>query len=119
MQEHARDSFENLLFSLCRFHALTGRYPERLVIVSYEFKHERFASIHAKAVRWPTTKLDFLGTPALSSAALQVSPYIALGSSYKHTSGLTTPLRTVSRDGAHMVWVACAGRGKDCSRLQA
>ncbi len=27
-QEHARDSFENVLFSLCRFHELTGHYPE-------------------------------------------------------------------------------------------
>ena len=71
-QEHARDSFENLLFSLCRFHALTGAYPKKLLIVSYEFKHERFASLHAKAVRWPTSRLDFLGTPALTAAAIEV-----------------------------------------------
>ena len=71
-QEHARDSFENLLFSLCRFHALTGSYPEKLLIVSYEFKHERFASLHTKAVRWPTLRLSFLGTPALTSAAIEV-----------------------------------------------
>lgn len=73
LQEHARDSFENLLFSLCRFHALTGHYPERLLLVSYEFKHERFAGLHAKALRWPTTRLDFLGTPALTPAALEVN----------------------------------------------
>ena len=72
LQEHARDSFENLLFSLCRFHSLTGRYPERLLLVSYEFKHERFASLHAKALRWPPTRLEFLGTPALTPAALEV-----------------------------------------------
>jgi len=71
-QEHARDSFENLLFSLCRFHALTGAYPQRLLIVSYEFKHQRFASLHARAVRWPTAQLSFLGTPALTSAAIEV-----------------------------------------------
>ena len=64
---------ENLLFSVCRFHALTGRYPERLLLVSYEFKHERFASLHARALRWPHARLDFLGTPALSPAALEVT----------------------------------------------
>jgi hypothetical protein len=26
-EEHARDSFENLLFSVCRFRELTGTYP--------------------------------------------------------------------------------------------
>ena len=71
-QEHARDSFENLLFSICRFHALTGAYPEKLLIVSYEFKHQRFASLHARAVRWPDAQLSFLGTPALTSAAIEV-----------------------------------------------
>ena len=71
-QEHARDSFENLLFSLCRFHGLTGAYPEKLLIVSYEFKHQRFASLHAKAVRWPAAQLSFLGTPALTSSAIEV-----------------------------------------------
>ncbi|KAI4337925.1 hypothetical protein L6164_016287 [Bauhinia variegata] len=27
-EEHARDSFENLLFSICRFRELTGSYPK-------------------------------------------------------------------------------------------
>ena len=29
----ARDSYENFLFSLCRFREITGKYPERVVIV--------------------------------------------------------------------------------------
>lgn len=32
-QDRARDSFENLLFGLCRFFELTGRFPEFIVVV--------------------------------------------------------------------------------------
>ncbi|GER38765.1 polyketide cyclase/dehydrase and lipid transportsuperfamily protein, partial [Striga asiatica] len=31
-EEHARDSFENLLFSLCRFRELTGAYPQNITV---------------------------------------------------------------------------------------
>ena len=31
-EDRARDSFENLLFGLCRFFELTGRYPEFVVV---------------------------------------------------------------------------------------
>ena len=40
-EEFARDSFENLLFSLCRHRELTGGYPQRLTVVSLPFKRER------------------------------------------------------------------------------
>ncbi|GJN02881.1 hypothetical protein PR202_ga20271 [Eleusine coracana subsp. coracana] len=40
-EEHARDSFENLLFSVCRFRELTGQYPQNITVVSYDFKEER------------------------------------------------------------------------------
>lgn len=33
-EEHARDSFENLLFSVCRFRELTGRYPSNITVSS-------------------------------------------------------------------------------------
>ena len=32
MQEHARDSYENLLFSICRFREVTGRYPQTIAV---------------------------------------------------------------------------------------
>ncbi len=51
-EEHSRDSLENLVFSLCRFYELTGRYPEQLTIVSYDFKEERFLDAHAAALGW-------------------------------------------------------------------
>lgn len=31
-EEHARDSFENLLFSICRFRELTGHYPVNITV---------------------------------------------------------------------------------------
>ncbi|KAL6527508.1 hypothetical protein OROGR_016598 [Orobanche gracilis] len=40
-EEHARDSFENLLFSLCRFRELTGTYPHNITIPHRNSKLER------------------------------------------------------------------------------
>lgn len=34
-EEHARDSFENLLFSVCRFRELTGSYPQNITVCSF------------------------------------------------------------------------------------
>jgi hypothetical protein len=31
-EEHARDSFENLLFSICRFFELTGHFPHNITV---------------------------------------------------------------------------------------
>ena len=61
-QEHARDSFENLLFSLCRFHEITGRYPARITAVSYTLKQKRFEQLHRAAVRFPAAAFSFIGT---------------------------------------------------------
>jgi hypothetical protein len=71
-QDRARDSFENLLFSLCRFYELTGRYPDSLTLVGYEFKRRRFSQLHRAALRLPQEAFRYEGTPALNSAALQV-----------------------------------------------
>jgi hypothetical protein len=68
-EDHARDSFENLLFGLCRFYELTGHYPASVVVVSYEFKRERFTELHRAALRWPVHRFDYVGTPALTEGA--------------------------------------------------
>ncbi|KAG2489727.1 hypothetical protein HYH03_011834 [Edaphochlamys debaryana] len=62
-EEHARDSFENLLFSLCRFYELSGHYPETITVVSYTLKEARFRTLHRQAVRWPAEYFRFVGTP--------------------------------------------------------
>lgn len=71
-QEHARDSFENLLFSLCRFYELTGHYPDDLLVIGYDFKHERFCDLHRAALKWPDQRFRFVGTPALTASAQEV-----------------------------------------------
>ncbi|KAK5840458.1 putative C57A10.07 [Gossypium arboreum] len=67
-EEHARDSFENLLFSVCRFRELTGAYPQNITVVSYDFKEERFANLHRSAIDFPESQFFYRGTPASLTA---------------------------------------------------
>ncbi|MFS7912656.1 hypothetical protein Hanom_Chr02g00132481 [Helianthus anomalus] len=67
-EEHARDSFENLLFSVCRFRELTGSYPQNITVVGYDFKKERFVNLHRSAIRFPELRFSYLGTPAATSS---------------------------------------------------
>ena len=50
LESHARDSFENLLFALCRFREASGRYPTRVTVVSFGFKRRRFTEVRHRAV---------------------------------------------------------------------
>lgn len=59
-EEFARDSFENLLFSICRFRERTGCYPARITVVSWGFKRERFDH-HREALRFPPGRFTFVG----------------------------------------------------------
>jgi len=52
-EEFALDSFQNLLFSICRFHEVTGSYPDRVSMISFTFKQERFETLHAQALLLP------------------------------------------------------------------
>lgn len=38
VEEYATDSYENLLFSIARFHEYTGNYPELVTVVGLDFK---------------------------------------------------------------------------------
>ncbi|KAL8171935.1 hypothetical protein V2J09_023739 [Rumex salicifolius] len=95
-EEHARDSFENLLFSVCRFRELTGTYPQNLTVVSYDFKEERFANLHRSAIGFPESRFNYVGTPAsatakesskkgeaLVRAQFEKDPYGCIGSLYR------------------------------------
>ena len=48
---YARDSFENLLFALCRFRAAEGVYPDAITVMGWAFKQERF-ELHRQAIWW-------------------------------------------------------------------
>ncbi|KAM0939909.1 hypothetical protein DsansV1_C19g0158361 [Dioscorea sansibarensis] len=95
-EEHARDSFENLLFSVCRFRELTGTYPQNITVISYDFKEERFAHLHRLAIGFPESRFFFHGTPttedskeaamkgeALVRSQFEEDPYGCLGSLHR------------------------------------
>ena len=42
VEECATDSFENLAFGLSRYHQIYGKYPEKVSVVSWQFKENRF-----------------------------------------------------------------------------
>lgn len=60
-EEYARDSFENVLFSICRFHQITGRYPRRIKVISFDFKRDRFITLHRRAIRFPLHRFEYIG----------------------------------------------------------
>lgn len=61
VEEYARDSYENLAFSIARFRELTGRYPVRITVVGYEFKRARFEQLHRQAVGFDADKFEYVG----------------------------------------------------------
>ena len=56
----ARDSFENVLFGICRFVEATERIPHSVTVVSWAFKQRRFA-MHLDAIRFPANQFAFIG----------------------------------------------------------
>ncbi|KAJ2779005.1 hypothetical protein GGI15_004011 [Coemansia interrupta] len=60
-EEFARDSYENVLFSIARFHEITGNYPDRITIVGFDFKRERFLDLHRHALRYPKIRFNYVG----------------------------------------------------------
>lgn len=61
LEEYARDSFENLLFSIARFREITGHYPSRISVVGFDFKSYRFTSLHRKAIGFPESNFSYIG----------------------------------------------------------
>ncbi|KAL4809914.1 hypothetical protein BDV18DRAFT_156288 [Aspergillus unguis] len=49
-ETHATDSYQNVLFSILHFRLKTGVYPERVTVVTHEFKRARFMEYHFPAV---------------------------------------------------------------------
>ncbi|MBX7219865.1 MAG: hypothetical protein K1Y36_07955 [Blastocatellia bacterium] len=70
VEEFARDSFENLLFGICRMRECTGIWPSRVSVVGWEFKARRF-DLHRAALRFPAQHFCYHGVnnpPALEAA---------------------------------------------------
>eukprot|EP01036_Dinobryon_divergens_P029685 gene29685-38814_t len=61
LEEYARDSFENLLFSICRFREVVGSYPKSISVVGFDFKGKRFSEFHRKALGFPESNFTYIG----------------------------------------------------------
>ncbi|PVV00865.1 hypothetical protein BB560_004736 [Smittium megazygosporum] len=60
-EDFALDSYQNLLFSICRFHEITGNYPDHITVVGFDFKKRRFNDLHLKAIRYPKIRFTYVG----------------------------------------------------------
>ncbi len=59
-EEFARDSFENLLFSVCRFKQMVGSYPSKITVVGFKFKENRFSTLHREAIGFPKSRFYYV-----------------------------------------------------------
>ncbi|KAH7920695.1 hypothetical protein BV22DRAFT_1122630 [Leucogyrophana mollusca] len=60
-ENYALDSYQNIVFSIARFHEYTGRYPEKITVVGYEMKRRRFVELHRRALRFPEDRFHYIG----------------------------------------------------------
>ena len=60
-EEYARDSYENILYSICRFYEITSHYPSHITVIGFEFKAKRFNNLHRIALRIPQAMFDYVG----------------------------------------------------------
>jgi len=60
-EDYAMDSFQNIMFSICRFYEVTGRYPSSITAISWSYKKTRFEKLHRRALMYPEGQFRFLG----------------------------------------------------------
>jgi hypothetical protein len=72
-EEFATDSFTNLLYSICRFHQITGSYPRKITVVSFSFKQARFEDYHAHALHWPAELFSYVGVDPPESTGFDLA----------------------------------------------
>lgn len=58
-EEFARDTFENILFSICRYYECTGKYPEYIKSIGWGFKKNRYI-YHYKTLKFPIGKFHHI-----------------------------------------------------------
>ncbi|KAG8459418.1 hypothetical protein KFE25_013054 [Diacronema lutheri] len=120
LEEHAHDSFENVLFSLCRFRQLTGAYPRQLTVVSFGFKRRRFAQMHRAALRWPERRFAFVGIdPAEGvSQAVRDGEHLNSAALFAHDPYGCVDARLTAKRLARNPFHDMAGYPKHCPELQ-
>jgi hypothetical protein len=70
-EEFSLDSFQNLLYGICRFREVSGAYPSNIIAVGWKFKAARF-DLHRRALRFPEGRFHYEGVndPATLEANL-------------------------------------------------
>lgn len=61
VESYARDSFENVVFSICRFYEHAASYPERVTVVGHDFKRRRFVQLYAPLIGFPADAFQYIG----------------------------------------------------------
>ena len=89
MEEFATDSFENLMYSVCRFREVVGKYPRKITVVGFAFKKTRFEELHAPALRFPKDSFHYVGIDPPASTGFNVKRMVywekkASFSQFKH-----------------------------------
>jgi hypothetical protein len=59
-EEFSLDSFQNLLYGICRFREVSGVYPDNIIAVGWKFKAARF-DLHRRALRFPEARFHYEG----------------------------------------------------------
>ncbi|KAG8762646.1 hypothetical protein FRC11_008242 [Ceratobasidium sp. 423] len=72
-EDFALDSYQNLVFSVARFRERTGRYPDRITVVGFGIKKQRFEKLHARAIRWPVRAFSYVGVDVADQGDLEVA----------------------------------------------
>ena len=60
LEDFSRDSFENVLFAICRFREFAGPYPRALTVAGWGFKEARFVDCHREAVRFAEDRFRYV-----------------------------------------------------------
>lgn len=84
-EEFAKDSFENVLFSIARYFELFSSYKSltKLTIVGFEFKRQRFLELHLPALKLSSNSslvINYIGnspTPPYETGSQQFVSYFS------------------------------------------
>lgn len=66
LEEYARDSYENILYSLVTFYQKFGKFPKKVSVVGFGFKRERFLLSHL-------TTFGYYNSPMLGNSELNLN----------------------------------------------
>ncbi|CUA66832.1 putative protein C57A10,07 [Schizosaccharomyces pombe 972h-] [Rhizoctonia solani] len=72
-EDFALDSYQNLIFSIARFRERTGRYPDRVTVVGFGVKKQRFEKLHARAIKWPVRAFSYVGVDVADQDDFEVA----------------------------------------------